>query len=320
MIIAKLFAGLGNQMFEYAAAKSLALVHNTNVKLDTFSYLFDSHRVYGLDAFCVEAELATLKDLTQISVKHALWCYAQYGHRSLLRKICNKTLCALGIENNCQVRYYEYDSRQPLPPLLIGNVVSQRMFHFDPEFFQSPNNVITCGTWVSYKYFEHIRNIVKTEFTLKKPSERYKWLEDSISDNTSIAVHVRRTDKLIGSGYHQINLDFYNKAINYFRERLPDSRFFVFSDDITWAKKKLDSADIIHIESDGDVHPAEDMILMSRCQHNVVPASSYSWWAAWLNDNPGKQILTTPLKYWGWNGAPNWNLSSVVPSEWITIS
>ena len=138
MIIARLFGGLGNQMFEYAAARRLALKHKTELKLDIHNYQTDPLRRYGLDCFNVEATIASPAEVLRLFPTEGLFQLAgKYVGRgeSILRSLCNRT----GLCQNHFARYYSYNPQEPDDsPLLQGRVVAQRHFHYDPDFIRMP--------------------------------------------------------------------------------------------------------------------------------------------------------------------------------------
>src|SRR5262249_54978997 len=97
---------------------------------------------------------------------------------------------------------------------------------------------------------------------------------------------------------------------------LPDPHFFVFSDDPEWARANLvleyPTTIVTHNQANQDF---EDMRLMSHCQHHIIANSSFSWWGAWLSNNPDK-IVYTPAKWF--NHADN-DTRDLIPAGWRKI-
>ncbi|MDO4975094.1 MAG: alpha-1,2-fucosyltransferase, partial [Alphaproteobacteria bacterium] len=60
-----------------------------------------------------------------------------------------------------------------------------------------------------------------------------------------------------------------------------------------------------------------DMQLMSNAKHNIIANSTYSWWGAWLNQNPGK-IVIGPL-YWFNPKCKLANINHIIPHTWIKL-
>lgn len=316
MIIAKMFGGLGNQMFEYAAAKSLAVKHGTVVKLDVSDYVAGGLRNFELNQFAIDASVASIWDIASISLSEGLWHFARYYSGRFNEKACN-LLNKAGVNSNCFTRYYQYNPADELPPLVVGRVASQRFFHFDSDLLSAPDGIIIMGTWASYRYFDGIRDELLGEYRLKQFSPRVKKISIMLSEKNSISVHVRRSDKLTETVHPVVPLSFYENAMQYFRNKFSDCSFFIFSDDEEWCRSNIRGSDCFYVENKSESPPAEDLWMMSRCRHNIVPTSSFSWWAAWLNDNPHKEVVIAPPSYW--ITLPNFDVTTVSPPEWTVI-
>jgi hypothetical protein len=89
-------------------------------------------------------------------------------------------------------------------------------------------------------------------------------------------------------------LDYYNKAINYILNAVENPVFYIFSDDIIWAKENLKLSNAFFVNWNLDVQSWEDMFLTSLCKHNIIANSTFSWWGAWLNENKNKIVLCPP--------------------------
>jgi len=150
------------------------------------------------------------------------------------------------------------------------------------------NNLILYGYFQSEKYFvkykEQIQKIFHFDCDLIQ-----KYSKELKQKNCSI--HVRRGDYLNLQNFHPVqNLEYYKKAMSLFDK---DTLFFVFSNDIEWCKNEFTYENIgtdNFIFIDGN-NGQDDLLLMSRCQNNIIANSSFSWWAAWLNQNLNKKII-----------------------------
>lgn len=170
------------------------------------------------------------------------------------------------------------------------------------------------------KYFIDISDIIKKEFTLKNGlSEVMRDFEEKVSDSNSISLHIRRGDYIADArtnAFHGVcGLDYYQAAMKLIKERVSAPIFFVFSDDIDWAKENLKGGEFVFV-SCSSVKDYEELILMSKCKHNIVANSSFSWWGAWLNNNSEK-IVIAPRK-WFADEISNTD-NDIVSSEWIKI-
>jgi len=165
------------------------------------------------------------------------------------------------------------------------------------------------GYWQSEKYFKDIEDIIKEELQPSNESlEKFSKLP--INEN-NVSIHIRRTDYVTSNGYHPVqSIEYYQKALNIIGEY---DNIFVFSDYINWCKTNLTFDNMIFIEGFDDV---EDLWLMSLCKNNIIANSSFSWWAAWLNQNPNKKVIS-PKNWFG--KQTNLNDSDIIPETWIKI-
>ncbi len=279
MKIVKLLGGLGNQMFQYAFGQLLE--NDVYYDLSWFEYSKNSknvtHRNYELDFFDIQ-----IKKLTRKQAK-------KY-------KKDNKFLSLFGVKT-CLRKIIEHPTNIYNP-----NLLKEKEGIFE-GFFQ-------CA-----QYYEPIREKLLKDFIPKNEInlENKKILEQILSTN-SVSLHVRRGDYLKLQNIHGLcDVSYYEKAIEHISNHTKEPHFFLFSDDIEWVKENLKMSypytivDINH----GDKSPW-DMWLMKHCKHNIIANSSFSWWGAWLNENPNK-IVIAPQK-WTVN-----NNTDIIPSNWERI-
>jgi hypothetical protein len=176
------------------------------------------------------------------------------------------------------------------------------------------------GFYQSEKYFKPIESIIRKEFTLKEPlSTTFIEYEGKILEaQNSVSLHVRRGDYVLDAKtnkYHGVcDLTYYQDAIKYINEKIESPSFFVFSDDIEWLKNNLKINDIIFV-SNPEVKEYEDLILMSKCKNHIIANSTFSWWGAWLNQNPDK-IVIAPKQ---WTTKKTSDELDILPKEWIQM-
>lgn len=174
------------------------------------------------------------------------------------------------------------------------------------------------GTWQSDKYLINPKEIRKTfRFDEKGLSPRTTQLANALRGALAVSVHVRRGDYQSATfvqGFGTCcSIDYYRKAIDLFKEKFPQAHFVFFSDDMEWVKNNLNVEDSIYVTHNSGTDSWQDMYLMSLCQHNIIANSTFSWWGAWLNNNPDK-IVIAPKRWW--NTIEN---DDVVPSSWLRI-
>jgi hypothetical protein len=288
MVVSRLIGGLGNQMFQYAAGRSLAVANNCGLKLDVSGYKdYTLHNGYDLDLFNIQATVANDDEISKL-------VYV----RSRLARYINKKF---GLKNKSHF--------------------IEKSFSFDSDFLNIKKSVYIDGYWQSYKYFESIEQKLRVELT---PLAPLTGLNLSIAENiakvNAVSLHVRRGDYVSNQATNKVHgflgLEYYEKAIGIISHRVLNPYFFVFSDDITWAKENLGLINnVSFIDHNSGKNSYEDMRLMSLCQHHVIANSSFSWWGAWLGQNP-KKIVLCPEK---WFATGDRDTSTLCPPEWNRI-
>jgi hypothetical protein len=178
------------------------------------------------------------------------------------------------------------------------------------------------GFWQSYKYLDPIRKTLLEEITLKNPIEdKYRELLNQVDNTNSVSIHIRRGDYINNPktkwAHYTFGIEYYEQAIKKIKEKIQNPTFFVFSDDMKWVKENLKTnSPTIYIQKPTVVkEDEEEMMIMSRCKNNIIANSSFSFWGAWLNQNPNK-IVIAPEK---WNNRYQKEYKDLLPSDWIKI-
>lgn len=297
MIITKIQGGLGNQIFQYAIGRHLAYINNTELKIDNSSYKQDKLRRYGLDKLNITGTIATEDDLKKIGIP-------EMSSTDFVLRIKRNIFKRIESTKNLNERRY----------------IKQPSFKFHPEILRLKNNIYLEGSWQSEKYFKDIENIISEELTLKN-----KMLNDSnnflalIRKNNSVSIHIRRGDYASNpeftNYYGLCSIDYYKEAIKKISGKIENPHFFLFSDDPAWVEENLKFDFPKTFISGNNLPESEELILMSKCLHNITANSSFSWWGSWLNNNPDK-IVISPKKWF--NGCAH-NINDLRPSSWIKI-
>lgn len=321
MIVVRLFGGLGNQMFQYAAARRLAYKHNTVLKIDRIPLIQDGYRTYGLSCFNILENFVNPIYMFKLCPIEGLrkTCGTIFGKRisSLIsRRIFDKFS---PMTKFCQ-RYHQFDpEKQKLPDLIEGHFLSQRFYHFDPDVLDASDNVYMLGSWQSEKFFKDIELVIRNDFSFKLPQiGKNKEIAKMIQDSESVSVHIRGGDyinnKSTREAHETCGIGYYLRGVELIAEMVKSPQFFIFSDDIVWARKNLKpSFPTIFVDRNNPDY--EDMRLMSQCRHNIIANSSFSWWGAWLNSNTKKNVIA-PKK---WLNLRNFNTKDVIPEAWIKL-
>ena len=257
MIIVRIIGGLGNQLFQYSLARSIAKKLNIEFKLDITGFdNYKLHNGYRLNQFNIIENIATNEEIKKFR-----------GYEGIFRIILNK----LNLDIKRPDSYY------------------QEKFYMRYNEGVFSDNYYFDGYWQNCRYFEDIREILLKELTPKNISNQAKLYLKNIDDK-SVSIHIRRGDYLkLRHIYNILDIDYFKKAIQTIKEKNP--KFFVFSDDIDWCKKNL-NIEATYIEKTTDI---DDMFLMSKMKYNVISNSTFSWWGAWLNQN--ENVVITPKKW-----------------------
>lgn len=283
VIIVYLWGGLGNQLYLYAFAKSLAEIWQTEVKLDTSWFGLQKSgitpRTYRLNHFSITAHEMEKSDLTAVLIEDMT--RGPWSDR--------------------------YDYRQR--PLL------QEQFPrgFDPLVLLSPPPLYISGYWQSYKYFERIRSILLKEFIISTaPSAITREISKLIVETNSVSVHIRRGDYVIHGQVLLLPIAYYYQAVAKIGELIDKPHFYIFSDDPKWVKENfaIEYATTV-VDCNNEENDYDDLRLMSLCKHHILANSSFSWWAAWLNHS-NEKIVIVPNSYGNCN-------TDVYPPDWIVI-
>ncbi|MDZ4202898.1 MAG: alpha-1,2-fucosyltransferase [Gallionella sp.] len=292
MIISNIIGGLGNQMFQYAAARALALRRGVPLYLDISGFAsyglhqgFELQRVFGCTT-----PIATAKDISGI----------------------------LGWQSQPAVR--RVLTRPRFSMLRRPGFVVEPSFHYWLGINNVPTDCFLFGYWQSEKYFRDAEQAIRSEFTFaQSPSLRNKELADQIGQTDAISLHVRRGDYAQNAKtkavYGLCSLEFYQSAIRYLAERVDRPSFFIFSDDPIWVRNNLKiDFPCCFVDHNQGKESYNDMRLMSLCKHHIIANSSFSWWGAWLNPQPEKVVIAPGRWFVNDN-----NVADLFPQDWVVL-
>jgi hypothetical protein len=190
----------------------------------------------------------------------------------------------------------------------IHRIFQEHGFSFDANAFNIPPHTDIFGYFQSEKYFKHIQDKIKSEFTFKNENnlkEKFKPVKDKVKTQI-VSLHIRRTDYTELVNYYPFSFEYYKKSLLLLKEKIGNFCCVVFTDDIAWVRNNIDNLlieDINFVLQQGTKE--EDLYFMTQCDHNIIANSSFSWWGAWLNNNPNKQVIA-PSAWFGCDGPPNW--------------
>jgi Glycosyl transferase family 11 len=290
MIIAKLIGGLGNQMFQYAFGYRLAQLSGTELKLDIASF-----QRYKLHKVAIHHLNVNYENLV-IPRNKVNRLTNEYGLRFLLKKV-----------------------RLVSPKVTI---VGESTPGFTKELIRKyDGDVYLDGFWQSEKYFKGSENEIRNHLmVITEPSAANQQMLYAIKNSDAVSVHIRRADYVTNAhtlSYHGIcSMQYYQQAAELIKSKVSNPVFFVFSDDIAWAKENINfnTQQFFADMNNADTN-YEDLRLMYSCRHHIVANSSFSWWGAWLNPIREK-IVIAPRN---WFNQPELDASDIVPESWVRI-
>jgi hypothetical protein len=292
MIIANIIGGLGNQMFQYAAGKAIALEHGTALRLDVSGYeKYKLHQGFELQRiFNCAAETASEMDIHSVLG----WQSAASARKLLLR--------------------------QGMAWLRSKAFVIEPHFHYWHGITSVPNDCYLTGYWQSEKYFSLAEARIRADFSFKLPLQnKNAEIAQKILRGNAVSLHVRRGDYATNpqtTATHGLcSLDYYRQSIQYVAERVKQPNFFIFSDDIAWVRDNFKlSHQCQYVDCNQGEESYNDMRLMSMCNHHIIANSSFSWWGAWLNPKREK-IVIAPRKWF----ANQTDANDLLPQSWIKL-
>ena len=290
MNIIRMSGGLGNQMFQYALYMKLCSM-GKEVKFDDINeYRHDNARPIMLSVFGIDIPRATWDEINAFTD----------GYMDFMKRIRR------GLFGRKAIEYVEEG-------------------FFDPKVL-SFEDMYLRGGFQSVKYFEDIEEQVRAAYrfpkleTMHLPDKLYQVTKEclwQVENTMSVSVHMRRSDSRPDEELYEgiCTEKYYEGAVSYIQERYPDAVFYIFSNEPKWVKSWVDNLiesqktedmtkeelEALHrkfvmVEANTEYTGYLDMQLMTRCKHNIISNSSFSWWGAWLNDNPDK-IMIAPDRW-----------------------
>ncbi len=289
VLLVRLRGGLGNQLFQYAAGRALALRNHVPLVLDTTSgFCGDPYgRSYELGAFNVLGEGVE-------EVSHA----------------------RLGIRANLFRRFV---GRRELWRMRRGQ-------YFDPAIYnlRIKRSVALDAYCQSPRYFCEIEEPLRKELEHRAtPPGLNDMAVEEIKRANSVCLHIRRLfaneadgsiRQSVGDFHGTCDIAYYRRAIHELNAVHGRLEIFVFSDDTLWAHQNaetLASGDC-SVKVIDDEDPLRSFYLMRLCKHFIIANSTFSWWAAWLGRDPAKMVCVPDV----WNRKERRFPSDLFPPGW----
>lgn len=286
MITVRIKGGLGNQLFQYAVGYAMHRELNQPLQFNpAFNKTMTARKLGFLDLHVDDRQIVDTKDLPwQIGFMHNR--YVNKGMRIL--KLSKHHFQDYVYFLEPQGRYY-------------------------PEFFDIQSlNIYLDGYYQTEKYFVKYRADLLRQFRQNYVlDEEYMTVLERVLGCNSVAVHIRRGDFRNNRHHFVLPTEYYLNSIKYIRKHIKEPEFFFFSDDMPWVRENFGEQKNFHYIALNTQHSEiDEMMLMKNCHHIIAANSTFSWWAAWLNEHDDV-IKIVPNKHYG--------NSELIPDNWIKM-
>ena len=294
MIIIKISGGLGNQLFEYAFARSLSIRQNEKLYLSITDFRNDCLRDYRLHTL-------GLSKTTDIIEKH-IWLNFCF------------TLKKMYFNAIIKFKHYDMHNKKDIIHFASkGYYASLNRGYISDHYNNSIINYFS-GNFQSCRYFDSIRDVLLKETKPLKISNKCSEISTILSQTNSVCVHIRRGDYVEKPERQVCTSKYYNRGIDYIRNEIKDPIFYFFSDDIDWVKQNYIGDNFHYIDS--DLADYEDLYLMTLCKNYIIANSTFSWWGQYLCQNKNKIVIAPDHWY---SGSPK-AVTDIYMQDWILIS
>jgi hypothetical protein len=294
-IVSRIFGGIGNQLFCYAAARRLAIVCNAELVIDDVSgFAYDElyQRNYQLDNFSIP---------------------------------CSKATANERLEPFSRLRRYVKRAYNLRFPFTERTYIQETCLDFDLRLLklQPRGTVYLDGYWQSEGYFKDVDNTIRQDLKIKFPvDEANSVMASLIRASLAVAVHVRFFDAPNNGGSNNLLDDYYASAVARMEALVPGAHYFVFSDRPEDARASISLPEnritfVTH--NQGDTNAYADLWLMTLCKHFIIANSTFSWWGAWLAAEVGKQVIAPAITIKGKSQVTAWGFRGLIPKAWIKI-
>ena len=256
------FSGrMANQMFQWAFGRAYENKHGIKTQFD------NSQETIKINCFNL------INDIKLVE-------------KPLFKKVLRKIIFIRNLRN----KWSKVDFKLP--------EVEEKCFcQYESELLEQLPPVYFKGYFQTEKYFVDIREQLIKDFELNVTlNKANKEMLEKIKSSEAVAVHFRRGDytkKRVADKYGSCSEEYYKNALRYISEKTnKDLKIFVFSDDINWVKENVKfDFETVYVDINSGKQGYFDLELMKNCKHNVIANSSFSWWGAWLNQNPEKIVI-----------------------------
>jgi hypothetical protein len=287
--------GLGNQLFQYAAGLYYAKKYRATLEFiklpDDWAGSYGHPRPFALSNYCISEPFREGNSWDRL-----MWT------TSMKKKLI--VFFAKYVSHTAVWQQPEDDVWTFLPELPIS---------------KSIQCIYLKGYFQAYKYVQEVEQQLRTELRLREaPSgKNIETLNEIHSCECAVSLHIRLGDyKVDHGGRSLLPITYYQRAIQAMNDRLRNPTYFIFSDEIDFARECLPKFErMVFVDHNNEEAAHEDLRLMSACRHHIIANSTFSWWGAWLNPNTEK-IVFYPDRWFNMNPVQ----PDLMPPTWRSIA
>lgn len=289
MIYLSIKGRLGNQMFQYAFARALKEQTGQDILVDWHHVIESNNREPGIGYHdsLKEFNVCSYGSINTSEYKRYMSIFQYLAFRKYEQQFPFSG--SLEEKERFELDFLNANKKQGLWFFENG--------YYDFRQFRLTKNIFLSGYYESTKYFKNVEDVIKKEFTPIYPKlEHNKELYDDIDKSESVCVTIRRGDFVKSSFHNVCRTDYFLQGMDIIKERVPNAKFFIFSNDIDWLKENVKFKYPVVFEQ-GDDPVWEKLRLMYSCKHFVISNSTFSWWAQYLSRNENKVVVAPDRWY-----------------------
>lgn len=299
IVISNIKAGFGNQLFQFATGYAAAKRMGALYKIDTTFFNDSKEFTFKLDNLNIDLLIAEKHEIKKLKNEPlAPLFYIVLGKFGIYSKYRKKT-----------------------------HIDEQDSFTADLKILNLNHSAYLAGWLVSIDYVKELKKDFQLLFTPKLAfSKQANYFLEEINKSNSISLHIRRGDYInLESFFRVLPISFYQSASELILEKQPDAKFFIFSNDLEWARqnlKFLNNLEFVDLDYNKDYTgkaDIEEFFLMKHCKHNIIANSSFSWWPAFLNSNINKMVIAPKIWFNDEGMKKSFEANPLVENNWISI-
>ena len=286
MLISFVKGGLGNQLFIYYFTQNVISV--SKHKRAYFDLNFYFPKMFGsYSTICIDYNIRFI--------------LTRFFQIKKVKPVISKVLIKLGKLN------------RKLNLFFLPTLIDEENFSY--ELINKRLIVLLVGHWINRDYY-------KTNITLPKlikTNKKFNEILEMIETTNSVSIHIRGgqyvNDKGISKTYAVITENYYKNALNDLESKINKPTYFIFTNDLPYAKKIIEELHLKNINIVTGLEDYEDFYLMTKCKHNIIINSTFSWWAGFLNENSTKIVIAP--EHWSGEKEKNRYYNSLPFNNWI---